>query len=122
MPFCKIRVYSRSFAVAFLRSPLRSLPLCGFLLSVLIAHVAAASEPGSRRYLITENGAVGDCKTLNTKAIQKAIDRCSADGGGTLVVPEGTFITGSIFLKPGVNLIVEKGGVLKGSSLSLIHI
>ena len=98
------------------RVPLRSLPLCGFLLSVLFALSAPASEPASRRYLINEQGAVGDGKTLNTKAIQKAIDRCAADGGGTLVVPQGTFVTGSIFLKPGVNLLVEKGGILKGSS------
>jgi polygalacturonase len=77
-------------------------------------HAADATVP--RRYLITDHGAIGDSKTINTKAIQKAVDVCASKGGGTLVVPQGTFVSGSIFLKQGVNLLVEKGGVLKGST------
>ena len=69
----------------------------------------------AKRYVITDHGAIGDGQTLNTKAIQTAIDSLAADGGGVIVVPKGTFITGSIFLKQGVNLQVEKDGVLKGS-------
>ena len=76
---------------------------------------AQAADAAQKRFVITEHGAVGDGTTLNTKAIQSAIDRCAAAGGGTLIVPSGTFITGSLFLKPGVNLEVEKGGVIKGS-------
>jgi len=78
---------------------------------------ASESIPTSsqKRFLITDYGAVGDCKTLNTKAIQNAINQCAAEGGGRLIVPKGTFITGSIFLKQGVSLEVEKDGVLKGS-------
>jgi polygalacturonase len=68
-----------------------------------------------KHYVITELGAVGDGQTINTKAIQEAIEKCSTDGGGLIVVPKGTFLTGSIFLKKGVNLQVEKEGVLKGS-------
>jgi polygalacturonase len=71
--------------------------------------------PAAQRFVITGHGANGDGKTLNTIAIQAAIDRCATNGGGDLVVPKGTFITGAIFLKQGVNLIVEKGGILKGS-------
>src|SRR6266568_395422 len=73
------------------------------------------NTPAQKCFVITEQGAVGDGKTLNTKAIQAAIDRCASGGGGVLVVPEGTFVTGSIFLKQGVNLQVQKGSVLKGS-------
>jgi len=70
----------------------------------------------TRRCLITDSGAVGDGKTVNTKSIQSAIDKCAENkNGGTLVVPRGTFISGSIFLKQGVNLLVEKDGVLKGT-------
>jgi exo-poly-alpha-galacturonosidase len=69
-----------------------------------------------RHYLITDNGAIGDGKTLNTTAIQKTIDQAAAaEGGGIVEVPEGTFITGSIFLKQGVNLLIDAKGVLKGS-------
>lgn len=66
-------------------------------------------------YNITERGAVGDGITVNTRAIQSAIDLCADGGGGEVIVPCGTFVTGSIFLKPGVNLVIEKSGVLKGS-------
>lgn len=64
---------------------------------------------------ISKFGAVGDGKTLNTLAIQAVIDRCATNGGGDVIVPKGTFVTGSIFLKPGVRLVIEKDGVLKGS-------
>lgn len=69
-----------------------------------------------KRYIISENGAVGDGVTLNTQTIQALIDRCSVEGGGVVVVPNGTFLTGAIFLKKGVNLYIEKEGVLKGSN------
>jgi alpha-L-rhamnosidase len=69
---------------------------------------------------ITENqfsiAAVGDGVTLNTTAIQNAIDQLAANGGGTLEIPAGEFLTGAIFLKPGVNLHLDKGAVLKGST------
>jgi len=68
-----------------------------------------------RRSVISDHGAIGDGATLNTKAIQATIDACAKSGGGTVVVPAGVFVSGSIFLKQGVNLCVEKGAVLKGS-------
>jgi alpha-L-rhamnosidase len=64
---------------------------------------------------IAEAGAIGDGSTLNTPAIQSAIDRLAVSGG-TLVVPKGVFLTGALFLKPGVNLRLEDGAVLKGST------
>ena len=67
------------------------------------------------RVVITERGAVGDAHTLNTTTIQSAIDGCASKGGGEVIVPRGIFVTGSIFLKQGVNLVIEKDGVLKGS-------
>jgi polygalacturonase len=71
---------------------------------------------GASRCDITQYGAAGDGKTLNTDAIQKAIDACATGGGGTLVVPKGEFVTGSLFLKRGVNLELMEGGVLKAST------
>ena len=61
-------------------------------------------------------GAVGDGTTLNTVAIQKAIDQLAANGGGTLEIPQGNFLSGAIYLKPGVNLHFDKGAVLQGST------
>ncbi|MFP4105074.1 MAG: glycoside hydrolase family 28 protein [Phycisphaerae bacterium] len=67
-------------------------------------------------YDITEYGAVGDGKTLDTEAVQRAIDTCTGDGGGTVFVPAGkTFLIGSIELKENVELHVERGGELLGT-------
>ena len=53
--------------------------------------VAADAASPAKRYLITDSGAVAGGLTLNTKAIQSAIDRCATNGGGVVVVPKGTF-------------------------------
>ena len=53
---------------------------------------------------------------LSTSAIQRAIDDCSAKGGGIVYVPSGEFISGTIFLKSHVHLYLEQGAIIKGSS------
>lgn len=58
----------------------------------------------ARQFLITKYGAVGDGKTLNTEAFKKAIDACNKQGGGRVIVPLGTFLTGAIHLKSNVEL------------------
>ncbi|HLR50721.1 MAG TPA: glycoside hydrolase family 28 protein [Candidatus Sphingobacterium stercoripullorum] len=63
-------------------------------------------------YAVTDFGAVGDGVTLNTEAINKAIETCSAEGGGKVVVKKGIFLTGALFLKSNVNLHLEEGSVL----------
>ncbi len=68
------------------------------------------------RFDISQHGALPDGSTLNTKAIQATIDQCAAAGGGTLVIPKGEFLTGSLFLKPGVNVELLEGAILKGST------
>jgi exo-poly-alpha-galacturonosidase len=67
-------------------------------------------------YDIADYGAVGDGKTVNTEAIQDAIDACTLGGGGVVIVPEGTFLSGAVFIKPGVNLHIAAGGILKGTT------
>lgn len=64
---------------------------------------------------ITKYGAVGDGKTINTKALQNAIDTCNKNGGGTVLVPTGVFMMGTVNLKSNVNLHLEIGAVLKAS-------
>ena len=65
-------------------------------------------------YNITKYGASTKATAAkNQKAILKAIDLCSKKGGGKVVVPAGTFMTGAITLKSNVNLVLEKGAVLK---------
>jgi len=76
---------------------------------------ADATPSKLKHYLITDYGAVADGTTLNTAAIQKAIDAATAVGGGVLEIPKGTFLSGSIFLKKGVDLYLDEGAVLLGS-------
>jgi polygalacturonase len=64
---------------------------------------------------ITDCGAVADNRTLNTAAIQRAIDQVAQAGGGTVVVPPGNFLTGTIELRSRVTLQLEPGAVLRGS-------
>ena len=71
---------------------------------------------GQQRVNMQDKGAVGDGQTLNTTVIQKAIDQMSANGGGTIVFPEGQFLTGSISIKSNVSLYLNKGAVILGSS------
>ena len=66
-------------------------------------------------YDITDHGAVGDGATLSTRSIQAAVDACAAAGGGTVRVPPGVFLTGSIRLRSQVTFHIENGGVLRGS-------
>lgn len=70
---------------------------------------------GSSIVDITSHGAVGDGKTLNTKALQSAVDDCAAKGGGTVVIPAGTFLSGSVELKSHITLCLGPGAVLRGS-------
>lgn len=65
---------------------------------------------------VTDYGAVADSQTLNTAAIQEAIDACHDAGGGIVRVPAGTFVTGSLALKSRVELHLEPGSVLRGST------
>jgi polygalacturonase len=77
---------------------------------------AKAFAAPTAELLITKSGAVADGATVNTKAIQAAIDQLAAKGGGTVVVPRGVFVSGALFFKPKVNLRLTEGAVLKCST------
>ncbi len=66
-------------------------------------------------YHASQFGAVSDGKTLSSPAIQKAIDICSAKGGGIVVLDPGTYVCGAIFLKDKVQLRIDKGVLILGS-------
>src|SRR5262245_53753721 len=73
------------------------------------------NQSGTRVYNICDHGAKGDGKILNTKAIQAAIDQCFADKGGTVLIPAGDFLCGTIELKSNVTLHISAAGRLLGS-------
>lgn len=67
-------------------------------------------------YNIRDFGAVPDAQTMNTSAIQSAIDAANKKGGGRVIIPEGKFLTGSIILKSNVELHLAQNAVLLGST------
>lgn len=74
-----------------------------------------ASPHTAVRLNITEFGAIGDGKTINTARIQQAVDRCGVLGGGEVIVPTGDFLSGAIALRSGTTLRLEEGAALVGS-------
>ena len=86
------------------------------LLSCLAVLATVITTACASEYSITQFGAKGDGETVNTEAIQSAINKAAAADGGTVVVPKGEFVSGALFLKPGVNLHLEKGAVVRCST------
>lgn len=74
-----------------------------------------ASKVGLRLYDAREFGAVGDGKTLDSPAINRAIDTCHSSGGGAAYVPPGIYRCGTVILKSNVTLYLEAGATLQGS-------
>lgn len=82
------------------------------LLSVLCTQLNAQQKV----YNIASFGAKSDGITSNTNAIQEAIDKAAAAGGGQVLVPKGKFVTGVLHLKSGVDLHIAAGGELLGTA------
>ncbi len=81
------------------------------LLPVPLAWAQSGAEASVQNF-----GAVGDGKTLNTAAIQKAVETVAGNGGGTVLFPAGTYLSGTIYLRSHVTLHLQAGAVLLGST------
>jgi Glycosyl hydrolases family 28 len=91
----------------------------GLLRSGAAAASASSQAPGTlgtRTYNIRDFGAKGDGKTLDTAALQAAIDACNKDQGGTVLVPAGVFLIGTVEMKSSVTLRIAAQGKLLGSA------
>ena len=79
-------------------------------------NVICTTKPQAKRIDVTKSpySAIGDGKTLNTKVLQKAIDDCKI--GECVYIPEGDFMTGSLKLHSDMELYIEKGAILHGTT------
>lgn len=68
-----------------------------------------------KKYVVTDYGVVNDSTLLQTEALQAVIDLAAQNGGGVVTIPNGTFLSGSLFFRPATHLHLEKGARLKGS-------
>ena len=85
-----------------------------FILLLLILLIAG--NLASEVYNVLDFGAKGNGKSLDTEAVQEAINKCTGEGGGTVLIPSGRVVMiGTIYLKDFVTLHIENGAVLRGS-------
>jgi polygalacturonase len=70
---------------------------------------------GKRIFRVNDFGALAGGKTMDTRAIQRAIDSCAAAGGGIVAFDTGSYLTGSLFVKSGVILRIDSGVTILGS-------
>ncbi|MDW7694913.1 glycosyl hydrolase family 28 protein [Flammeovirgaceae bacterium SG7u.111] len=86
-----------------------------FIFCLFSLGLFATCNPPKKSWDVREFGAVADSVTMNTKAIQQAIDACHQAGGGIVELKEGEYISGTILLKDNVTLSVSKDAKLIGS-------
>lgn len=76
-------------------------------------HVPKLEDMG-KQYILTDYNILDDGK-VHTKEIQQLIDTAADNGGGVIVVPRGTYLSGSLYFRQGTHLYISEGGILKGS-------
>src|SRR5690349_19135607 len=82
------------------------------ILAILLFSTTAFAETIS----IKDHGAAGDGTTLDSAAFQKAIDAAATNGGGTVSVPAGKYLCGTIVLKDNITLHLEDGAEIVGTT------
>ncbi|HEY1661437.1 MAG TPA: glycosyl hydrolase family 28-related protein [Verrucomicrobiae bacterium] len=90
-----------------------------FLFISLLSAVALQARPTDNIYDVRHFGAHGDGKHLDTPAINKAIARAAAAGGGTVLIPAGTYLCGSIHLQSNIHLLIDTGATILGAPQDL---
>jgi polygalacturonase len=81
-------------------------------------HLPVIHTPSFKKdsFDIKKYGAVADGVTLNTKAINAAIDDCNHRGGGVVLIPQGLWLTGPVVMKSNVNLHIDRAAILQFTS------
>src|SRR5690348_1202775 len=88
-----------------------------FLLCFLALHLSflVQAQPGKIFYNVRDFGAKGDSTTIDSDAINKAINVAASQGGGTIYFPQGIYASYSIRLKSNISLYLDQGAILLGA-------
>ena len=81
----------------------------------MVLAVQAAEAAGQNNFNVRAFGAVGNGTNLDSPAINKTIEACAQAGGGTVLIPAGTYLSGSIRLKSNIHLLIDAGAVILGA-------
>jgi polygalacturonase len=92
----------------------RSLLQLGLTGAIATAATPAFAQSTGRTFDAADFGAVGDGEAINTRPIQAAIDAAAGAGGGSVVLKPGVYMSGSLFVKSNVTLLIGRGATLKG--------
>jgi polygalacturonase len=104
------------------KKPLVAAYFCESEFALLVIFLFVASAHAQKVFNILNYGAEPDTMFINTNAINKAIKACNKAGGGIVVVPSGTFLSGTINLLSNVDFHLEIGATIKGSDNRFSHI
>jgi hypothetical protein len=85
------------------------------LIGVLFFFTPVFAAENETNFNVRDFSAVGDGQTLDTPAVQKAINSAAEKGGGTVLFPPGTYLSGTVYLKSNVHLRFERGAELLGT-------
>ncbi len=88
---------------------------------ILTVSCLSAAKNSSAVFDIKQYGAVGDGKTLDSPAINKAIEAAAAAGGGTVRFPAGTYLSGSIRLKSNITLYLDSGAIIEAKADAAVY-
>ena len=91
-----------------------------FTLFLCLGVALNAAEPSAKNnFNVRDYGAVGDGKNLDSPAIDRAINAAAAAGGGPVLLPAGTYLSGSIHLKSNIRLLIDAGATILGAPQSM---
>jgi polygalacturonase len=95
--------------------PLRSAFFCIAAFALAFPLAGKSAETNTGFFNVRNFGAAGDGKNLDSPALNKAIDACAEAGGGTVLVPAGTYLCGSIHLQSNIRLLIDAGATILGA-------
>ena len=115
------RLHPRLFILRRFAASERQLIYCAvFCVALLLLPAGICAQPraaaDASRIDMREFGAAADGRTLDTAKINKAIETLAKQGGGTVVFPRGTYLTGAIYLLSNITLQLDAGATILGST------
>ena len=98
---------------------MQTMRLLSSIVSLCLLGIFHADAVDNIAFDVKDFGAVGDGTNLDSPAIDKAIDAAAKAGGGTVLIPAGTYLSGSIHLKSNIHLVIDAGAIILGAPQNL---